>query len=201
LSLGAIALGKYDEAQAALEESVEINSAVGDRWGLEISYRGLGLVAQAKGDHGLATDSLHRSLQIFTEFGSHWDVARVFSEIAQSRFALGNDAEAEHFWRESLRIATETQGILTTMDALVGYASLLAKRMELKSALQLLLISLDHPATVAETTVRADALAVEVKAQMTPEEVESARIIMENNTFESVVQGILGMAEKTAISR
>ena len=194
LSLGAIALGKYDEARSALEESVEINSAVGDRWGLGISYRGLGLVAQAQGDHTLAMESLHRSLQIFTEFGSRWDVARVLSEIAQSNFVGGNDAEAERFWRESLRIAMETRGILTTMDALVGYASLLAKRREFKSALPLLMISLDHPATVAETKVRADALAVHVKAQMTLEEVESVQIIMENNTFESVVQGILGTA-------
>jgi predicted ATPase/transcriptional regulator with XRE-family HTH domain/Tfp pilus assembly protein PilF len=195
LSLGAIALGKYDEAQAALEESIEINSSVGDRWGLGISYRGLGLVSQAQGKHALASDLLHKSLQIFTEFGSQWDVARVLSELGQSAFALGEDAKAEHFWRESLRLSMESHGILTTMDALVGLASLLAKRGELKSALQLLIISLDHPATVAGTKFKADALAVQVKAQMTLEEVEAARVPMEDNTFEFVVQGILGMAE------
>jgi predicted ATPase/Tfp pilus assembly protein PilF/DNA-binding XRE family transcriptional regulator len=195
LSLGAIALGKYDEARAALEESVEINSTVGDRWGLGISYRGLGLVAQAQGDHILAMESLQRSLQIFTEFGSRWDVARVLSELAYSTFALGNDAEAERLWRESLRIAIETQGVLTIMDALVGYASLLAKRRKFKLALPLLMISVNHPATVAETKARADVLAVKVKAQMTLEEVESARVLMENNAFETVVQRILGMAE------
>jgi tetratricopeptide (TPR) repeat protein len=178
-----------------LEKSVEFNSSVGDRWGLGISYRGLGLVAQAQGDHALAMESLHTSLQIFNEFGSRWDVARVLSEIAQSNFALGNDAEAERFWRESLRMSTETQGILTTMDTLVGYASLLAKRREFESALQLLTISLDHPATVAETKVKADALALEVKAQMTLEEVESAQVLMENNAFETIVQRILEMAE------
>ena len=124
-----------------------------------------------------------------------WDVARVLSELGQSAFALGEDAKAEHFWRESLRLSMESHGILTTMDALVGLASLLAKRGELKSALQLLIISLDHPATVAGTKFKADALAVQVKAQMTLEEVEAARVPMEDNTFEFVVQGILGMAE------
>jgi hypothetical protein len=141
---------------------------------LGISYRGLGLVAQAQGDHSFAMDSLQKSLQIFMEFGSRWDVARVLSEIAQRRFALGNDAEAARLWHESLRIAMETQGILTTMDALVGYASLLAKCREFKSALPLLLSSLDHPATVSETKARADTLAVKVNAKMMLEEVESA---------------------------
>jgi predicted ATPase/transcriptional regulator with XRE-family HTH domain/Tfp pilus assembly protein PilF len=196
LSLGAIALGKYDEARAALEESIEINSAVGDRWGLGISYRGLGLVAQAQGDHSFAMDSLQKSLQIFTEFGSRWDVARVLSELGQSTFALGNDAEAEHFWRESLRLARESQGILTTMDALVGFASLLAKRGDHQNALQLLMICLNHSSTVAETKVRAERLAAEVRAKLTLHEIQSAETLAEDTTFEAAVKVILGQTKK-----
>ncbi|HJR79797.1 MAG TPA: tetratricopeptide repeat protein, partial [Anaerolineales bacterium] len=192
LSLGAIALGKYDEAQAALEESIEINSAVGDRWGLGISYRGLGLVAQALGDHKLAIESLHKSLKIFTEFGSQWDVARVLSELGQSMFDLGNEAEAEHFWRESLRLSMGSQGILTTMDALVGFASLFAKRGDHQNALQLLLICLDHPSTVAETKGRAGKLAAELKEKMTSEEIERAQRFAKENSFEFAAHAILG---------
>ena len=196
LSLGAIALGKYDEARAALEESIEINSSVGDRWGLGISYRGLGLVAQAQGDHSFAMDSLQKSRQIFTEFGSRWDVARVLSEIAQSHFTLGNDAEAEQLWRESLMFARESQGILTTMDALAGFASLLAKRGDHKNALQLLTICLNHSSTVAETKVRAKKLAAEVKARLTLHEIQSAEIFVEATTFEAVINEILEQTKK-----
>jgi len=196
LSLGAIALGKFDEARAALEESIEINNSVGDRWGLGISYRGLGLVAQSQGDHSFAMDSLHKSLQIFTEFGSRWDVARVLSEIAQSHFVLGNDAKAEYFWCESLRLARESQGILTTMDALVGFASLFAKRGAHKNALQLLMICLHHSSTMAETKVRAEKLITEVKAKLTLHEIQSAEIFAEDTTFEAVVKEILGQAKK-----
>ena len=195
LSLGAIALGKFDEARAALEESIEINSSVGDRWGLGISYRGLGLVAQAQGDHSFAMNSLQKSLQIFTEFGSRWDVARVLSEIAQSHFVLGNNAEAEHFWRESLRLSTESQGILTTMDALVGFASLLAKRGDHKNALQLLMICLNHSSTVAETKVRAEKLAAEAKVKLTLHEIQSAETFASAITFETVVNEILEQAK------
>jgi tetratricopeptide (TPR) repeat protein len=196
LSLGAIALGKYDEARSALEESVEINSSVGDRWGLGISYRGLGLAAQAQGDHALALDSLHQSLKIFSEFGSRWDVARVLSELGQSMFALGNEAEAESFWRESLRIARESEGILTIMDALFGFASLLAKRGDYRNALQLLMICLNHPSTVAETKGRAKKLAAEVKANLTLPEIESAETFAEDTALEAVVHEILEQASR-----
>jgi predicted ATPase/transcriptional regulator with XRE-family HTH domain len=191
LSLGAIAVGKYEEARAALEESIEINGAVGDRWGLGISYRGLGLVAQAQNNHTSALESFRKSLEIFTELGSHWDAARVLAEIGQSTFALGKDAEAEQLWRESLRLSAETHGILTTMEALVGFASLLAKRGAYQHALPLLLISLDHPATIAETKVRAGKLADEVKANLTPQEIESAQTFANDKSVDSVVKEIL----------
>ena len=62
------------------------------------------------------------------------------------------------------------------MDALAGFASLLAKRGDHKSALQLLLICINHTSTVAETKARAGKLAAELKEKMTLEEIESARI-------------------------
>jgi predicted ATPase/transcriptional regulator with XRE-family HTH domain len=191
LSLAAIALEQYNEARVALEESIAINDAVGDRWGLGLAYRGLGLAAQAQGEHAQALDPLRKSLQILTDFGSAWDVARVLSEIGQSMSALGNDSEAERHWRESLRLALETNGILTTMDALVGFAGLLAKRREHRRALQLLLISIKHPATIAEIKVRAGTLADEVKAKLSPEEIDSAQTFAEVNTVDSVVKEIL----------
>ena len=201
LSLGAIALGKYDEARSALEESIEIYNAVGDRWGLGISYRGLGLLAQAQGDHSLALDSLQKSLRVFTEFGSRWDMARVLAELGQSTLALGNGSEAEGFWRESLRLSIESHGILTTMDALVGFARLLARRGEHQKALQLLLICMDHSSTVAETKARAAKLAAEVKEKLTPQEIESVKVLVQNYHLESVVQEILALAQKTAGSK
>ena len=170
----------------------EENAILLFREGLGISYRGLGLVAQAQGDHQLAIESLHQSLKVFTEFGSQWDVARVLSELGQSTFALGNEAEAEQFWRESLRLSMGSQGILTTMDALAGFASLFARRGDHQNALQLLLICLDHSSTVAETKARAAKLAAELKAEMTSEEIECAQLFAKENTFELLHMRYLG---------
>jgi predicted ATPase/transcriptional regulator with XRE-family HTH domain len=51
LSWVAIRLGRYDEARDTLEESVLLNTSIGDRWGLGFAYRGLGLIAQAQDEH------------------------------------------------------------------------------------------------------------------------------------------------------
>ena len=71
--------------------------------------------------------------------------------MGRSIFALGNDAEAERIWRESLRIAVETRGTSIALEALVGLASLQAKRGDLEHALELLLIVLNHPASLQDT--------------------------------------------------
>ncbi len=56
LSRSAIAVGKYAEARAALEESIAINTSIGDRWGLGNAYQVLARVAQAQGEHAQAVD-------------------------------------------------------------------------------------------------------------------------------------------------
>jgi predicted ATPase/transcriptional regulator with XRE-family HTH domain len=195
LSVGAIAIGKYTEAREALEESVQINSDVGDRWGLGISYRGLGLVAQALEMHAEAIAAFQESLQIFTELGSLWDVARVLSEIGHSTLALGKDNEAERLWRHSLELAVETQGMLTAMDAITGFASLYAKHGDPKYALQLLYFTLDHPSTIQETKVRAESTARVVKDKLTSKEIEEARKCSQEETLESILEVILRRRE------
>jgi len=191
LSRSAIAVGKYAEARAALEESIALNSSVGDRWGLGNAYRGLALVAQAQSEHAQAVDSFYKSMDIFTELGARWDVARALSDTGRSIFALGNDSESEQVWREAIRIAVETKGTLVALEALVGIASLEAKRGHIEAALELLLIVLNHPATIQETKVQATKLAAEVEMKLTPEEIESAQTFAGNTAFESVVEALL----------
>ena len=191
LSLGAMAAHKYDEARAALEESIAINSSLGDRTGLGNAYRGLGLVEQAQGRHVQAIASFERSHHFFSELGARWDIARLLSEMGRSEFAFGNDMEAERLWRESLRLSMETQGILTALDVLVDFAGINAKRGDTQHALQLALISLNHPASIQSTRVQAEKLIEELKEKMSMEEWESAKKLAEKSVLESVIDEIL----------
>jgi predicted ATPase/transcriptional regulator with XRE-family HTH domain len=191
LSLSAFRLGRFDEARAALEESITLNNSVGDRWGLGSAYRGLGLVAQAQGDHTQALDAFHKSLDILTELGARWDVARVLAEMGRSAFALGMDSEAERIWLESLRISLETKGNLVGLEAIVGIASLQAKRGNIEDAFEALLIVLNHPASIQETKNRAAQLRAQLPVHLTPEELEIVQRRAEKKTFTSIAEELL----------
>jgi tetratricopeptide (TPR) repeat protein len=197
LSQSALALGRYDEACAALEESVALILSVGDRWGLGSVHRGLGVVAQAKGDHTQAVDMFRKSLDTLTELGARQDAAQTLAEMGRSVFALGNDAEAVRIWRESLRIAIETRGTFIVMAALVGFASLQAKRGDKEHALELVVIVLNHSASTQETKGRAGRLHAELEAQLTRQQVEAAQVRARAKTFEAAVVEVLKQTEIT----
>jgi tetratricopeptide (TPR) repeat protein len=184
-------LGRYDEARLALEENVALNNSIGFGWGLGTAYRGLGIVAQAQGKHQQAVDMFHKSLDTLTELGGSWWVARVLADMSWSIFALGKDSEAEHTWCESLRIAVDIRGTPVALEALVGLASLLAKRNDMEYALELLLMVLNHPASFQKTKNHAADLRADLEAQMTSQQVEMALARVQAKTFEDVVGELL----------
>src|SRR5512142_1450893 len=113
----AFALGRYDEARVALEESAALSISGGDGWGLGSAYRGLGIIAQAQGQHQEAVDMFHNSLDTFGNLGGRWWVARVLAEMSRSVLALGDQAEAERVLHESLHIAIEARAIPVALEA------------------------------------------------------------------------------------
>jgi predicted ATPase/transcriptional regulator with XRE-family HTH domain len=191
LGQSAFNMGRYDEARAALEESVALNNSVGDRWGLGAAYWGLGGIAQVQGRHHQAVEMFHKSLDTFPELGGNWWVARVLANMSWSILALGNDADAEQIWREALRIATEIQGIPVALDTLAGFASLQAKQGDLEHALELVLIVSNHPASLQETKNRASDLRADLEAQLTPTQIKTIQAHAGEKTLEAVVGDLL----------
>ena len=193
----ALILGQYDEGRSAFEESVKLNVSVGARWNLGHAYQGLGAVAQAQGEHQRAVDMFRKGVDTFTELGGRFYAAQGLAEMGRSVFALGNDAEAERVWHESLRIAIEIHGTPVALEALAGLARLQAKRGEIEQALELLLIVLNHPASIQETKDRAAHLRIGLEAQLTSEQVEAAHVRAQAKTFEAAVDEVLKQAEFT----
>jgi predicted ATPase/transcriptional regulator with XRE-family HTH domain len=191
LGQSALALGRFDEARKALEESVQLNTSVGARWNLGHAFQGLGAVAQAQGEHQRAADLFLKAVDTFTELGGRFYIGQSLAQMGQSLFALGNDVEAERIWRESLSIAAEIRGVPVVLEALVGIASLRAKRGETQSAFEFLLIVLNHPACDQETKNRADRIRAELEAQLTLTQIEAIRVRTGEKSFEAVVQDLL----------
>jgi len=191
LGQSALALGRFDEARKALEESVELNTSVGARWNLGHAFQGLGAVAQAQGEHRQAADLFLKAVDTFTELGGLFYIGQGLAQMGHSLFALGNDIEAERNWRESLRIAAEIHGIPVVLEALVGMASLRAKRGETQSALELLSIVLNHPACDQEIKNRAEKLRAELVKQLSSTEFETVQVQAREKTFDAVVEDLL----------
>ena len=191
LSLSASGLGRYDEARLALQECVTLSRSIGDRWGVGLAYRGLGIVAQEQGLHTEAVKMLRKSLETSTELGARQDVARALAEMGRSFFALGNDAEAGRIWREALHIAIETGGPGWALEALIGISRLQAKHGDREHALELLLMVLDHPATITGARKRAAQLRAEIESQLTSQQVEGALVRARTKTFEAIVNEVL----------
>jgi len=198
LSQSALTLERYDEARAALEESAALSISIGDRWGLGTAYRGLGVIAQAQGEHAQAVDMFHKSLDTFTELGGSWWVARVLADLGRSVFSLENYTEAERIWCESLRISTETHGTPVALEALSGFASLQAKKGNTEYALELLLIVLNHSASFHETKKRVAHLHAELEAQLTHPQVEAAHAKAQTRPMDIVVDEVLKQVNREA---
>jgi predicted ATPase/transcriptional regulator with XRE-family HTH domain len=191
LGQSALTLGRFDEAREALEESVELNTSVGARWNLGHAFQGLGAVAQAQGEHRRAADLFLKAVDTFTELGGLFYIGQSLAQMGRSIFALGNDVEAEHVWREALRIATDIRGVPVALESLVGVSSLRAKSGDPQSALELLLIVLNHPACDQETKKQAEPLRIELEAQLTSTQIEIIQAHAAEKTFDLVVEDLL----------
>jgi hypothetical protein len=133
-----------------------------------------------------------RDLQkAYEETKRRWDLARVLAEMGRSIFALGNNSGAESIWCESLRLSIETQATLVGLEALVGIASLQAKRGNIEEALEFLLIVLDHPASLQGTRNRASQLRAQLETQLTSQEIENVHRRSGAKTFDLIAEDIL----------
>jgi phosphate starvation-inducible protein PhoH len=132
-----------------------------------------------------------QSLATLSELGARQDVARLLAEMGHSVLALGNEDEAKRLFYQALHIAIETHGTFIALEALVGLATLQAQQRELAQALELLLIVLQHPASIQDTKQRAEQRQHEVEAQLTKVQIEAIQARMQAKSFATVVDEIL----------
>lgn len=191
LSLNAVMLKRYAEAEDLLQESLALNSSLGDRWGLGTAYRSVGRLAAMQGDYAQARNTLNEALEVFIELGAQGDAAQVLGDLGWTLLALGDTAQAEGAWLETLRIAIEGEQLPVGLEAVLGLASLRVRSGDKENAFELLLMTLDHPASLQETKDRASDLRAELEAQLTPAQIEAIRARSAEKTFEAVVGDLL----------
>ncbi|HKX12712.1 MAG TPA: tetratricopeptide repeat protein, partial [bacterium] len=98
----ALDLGRLEEAETAYKDAQAIASKKRDENSLARVYQNLGVLQSRRGNYASALDYLGRAREIFVFFGSGFERAMNFLQLALVQGAVGHFDEAEVFWRAAL---------------------------------------------------------------------------------------------------
>jgi predicted ATPase/transcriptional regulator with XRE-family HTH domain len=185
-----VALGRITEAETILRESLVLAQEIGYSSYMGHALDGLGRLAQMTSPDEART-LFAASYDAYKESGDLRNMARVLSHQGYNSLARGDDIDAQNSFIAVLRLVREGGFIPFALDALAGLASLQAKQGATEHALELLLIVLNHPASLQETKDRADHLRAELETQLTPLQVDVIQAHAGEKSFETVMEDLL----------
>jgi paraquat-inducible protein B len=139
---------------------------------------------------------LHKSLDLFTEFVTGWDIVQSLVYLGQATAAAGDSFEARRIYLDALYLALEAQATSLAPDALVGLAHLQARAGEAQQALELSICVLSHSASTQEAKDRAQQLRTQLESQLTPQQVESVQARTQAKTFAALVTELLNSSPR-----
>jgi tetratricopeptide (TPR) repeat protein len=102
-------LGRYDEAAAAYEESIQRAEKLGDRRGAAAGRGQLGTARLLQKRYGEALESYREALRIFESLGEPGSVAVGWHQIGMVHRETGQFEQAEQAYRQSLAIEVQQQ--------------------------------------------------------------------------------------------
>jgi hypothetical protein len=119
------------------------------------------------GHHAEAKGWFEQSLALTSEMGTI-PVAPLIA-LGHATRMLGELDHSRQLFCQALERAIETQRTLEAQDALVGLASLSVEEGDPAQAAELLVLALQHPATMQATRERAQDLLSEPESTLSPE--------------------------------
>jgi predicted ATPase/transcriptional regulator with XRE-family HTH domain len=191
LSPTIIRLGRYDEANALLQESLTLTTQLGDRWGVGTAYRCLGMLALAQGNALQAESLTNISLAIFTDLDARWDIARALNTLGDAKATTNELPEARQTFLKAIRLSIEAHTSPLIFDSLNGIAYLHKLESEAEQALEISIYVMSHPISTFEAKERAKQLSLELKAQLTSQQIEMVEARALGISFDERMVGIL----------
>lgn len=174
LGIVTLQLGQYEETRQALEERLAISEQLGDRQGIADAMINLGRALVTLGDEGEALRMFRDSRSIYEAIGDRWGVA--IALLNQGRIMRERDEadEATNLFQQSLEIVWDIQKTSTVVQLLVEIALLWSKLDRPIYAVELLGVTLDHPAINSLYQAYADTLYADLSTQLAPDMIASA---------------------------
>lgn len=180
-----LALGNYTDARERLQQGLAIARSSRIQWLVGVAQGHLGLVLNAQGDHAGARTALLEAVALAQESDNQWDRAWGEVGLGDAELGLGNQAQASSHYRLGLQLAMEAHALPIALDALAGFALLLAQAGDRERALELAGQVSAHPASSGNARVRADQVRRIFQPDSEDQPIEVA------GTFEVAVQSIL----------
>lgn len=153
-----IVLDRHAEARANMQESIQMCQQSHDRWGLGSAFRFNGRILVAQGDFQQAQVELHKSLEVFRDYVTGWDIACTLSYLADAQRLAGERTQARETYLEALQIAIESDAHPIALETLLGLAHLLAASGDCEQAIRLAYYVLTDQAATQETRQQAQRL-------------------------------------------
>jgi len=191
LALIAYCRGEYREAKRLHEESLRILRKEGDPWGIALALGNMGEAARLLGEYAEARRCYEESLALRRQIGDRWGTAITLSSLGSLACAEGEHRTARRYFGQALRLALEIPALPLALDVLVEFSELLVAQGREESALEVLALCLDHPATEAWVREKAEKRFQEIASRLPPAVVTEARKRGQEREIEAVVTELL----------
>jgi tetratricopeptide (TPR) repeat protein len=193
-SLGYITYLMRDDVRAEryYQESLKLSQEIGDQHGIAWSLHNLGDISRLRGEFGRAKKLYHESQQLHKLLDVHaWGRVVAMEKLGQVVFALGEVAVAKGWLLATLQIAVQTQQLRTAVDALWSISKILLAEGNLKLALVVLKLILQHHATAQEVRQLAAQQVVAVEGQVSEAVLAEVEAAAAGATIPAVMAGLL----------
>lgn len=152
------ALGRYDEAEAALQEGMTLAQNVGDRYGVATFLSSLSALNLAQGDYERAATAVQHSLAIFNDIGDPWHITQTTALLGNIYMAQNDKLGAEKAYRQAFDTAVNARATPYALEALISLAELYAQTEREAAACALAKRAAAHPASSGAVQNRANKL-------------------------------------------
>ncbi len=191
LGFALIALGQPIPARELAEQALSLAQETGDRYDLANSWALLGQVASRLGEPAKARGLLAKSIELLKETGDTIGLISAYCRLGHLALAIDDTREAESHFRTAASIATEYQLDVPAINALAGWASVLARKGAAEYALEPVTFILHHPLSSVAARDLAEQLRAELEAQLTPEQIQDIELCTCSEPLAGIVQKLL----------
>jgi tetratricopeptide (TPR) repeat protein len=192
-------MGEYPEAAKLLQEGLQLSRENGYHVAMGLALVGLGKIAYVEGHYEEAQPFFSESASLFQDIGDTHRLSRTLYHRGLNLMALGDFADAQNDFCTALHLAYKGGFTPSTLNALTGLAALESQQKASQQIFELVLYIVQHPGSTQETKSLAKQVQIEVKAKLSPEQVEAAQQNIELQSLDEFVRPFLTLIDSNPL--